>query len=112
MPDIRLITENLADEVIPGIERASGIYILTSFVMESGVRLLQPYLQAAARRGAEIKILAGDYLFVTQPQALRRLLEVDDRIEARLWRSYGTSFHPKAYLFDYDEVSIMNRHVR
>ncbi|MEB3103544.1 DEAD/DEAH box helicase family protein [Ferviditalea candida] len=102
MPDIKLITENLADELIPSFERASGIYILTSFVMESGVRLLQPYLKAAAERGAEIKILAGDYLFVTQPQALRRLLNVDGRIEARLWRSYGTSFHPKAYLFDYD----------
>lgn len=102
MPNIKLITENLADELIPGIERASGIYILTSFVMESGVRLLQPYLKAAADRGAEIKILAGDYLFVTQPQALRRLLELDNRIEARLWRSYGTSFHPKAYLLDYD----------
>lgn len=103
MPDIKLITENLADELIPGIKRATGIYILTSFVMESGVRLLQPYLKDAADRGAEIKILAGDYLFVTQPQALRRLLEVDERIEARLWRSFGTSFHPKAYLFDYDQ---------
>ncbi len=103
MPDIKLITTNLADELIPGIERASGVYILTSFVMESGVRLLQPYLKAAAERGGEIKILAGDYLFVTQPQALRRLIEVDNRIEARLWRSYGTSFHPKAYLFDYDQ---------
>lgn len=103
MPDIKLITSNLADELIPGIERATGIYIMTSFVMESGVRLLQPYLKAAAERGAEIKILAGDYLFVTQPQALRRLLGIDTRIEARLWRSYGTSFHPKAYLFDYDQ---------
>jgi superfamily II DNA or RNA helicase/HKD family nuclease len=103
VPDIKLITENLADELIPGIQRASGIYILTSFVMESGVRLLQPHLKAAAERDAEIKILAGDYLFVTQPQALRRLLEMDGRIEARLWRSYGTSFHPKAYLLDFDQ---------
>ena len=39
MPDIKLITSNLANELIPGIREASGIYILTSFVMESGVRL-------------------------------------------------------------------------
>ena len=103
MPDIKLITENLADELIPGIQRASGIYILTSFVMESGVRLLHPHLRNAAERGAEIKILAGDYLFVTQPEALRQLLNLDGRIEARLWRSEGTSFHPKAYLLDYDD---------
>lgn len=103
MLDIKLITENLADELIPGIQKATGIYILTSFVMDSGVRLLQPHLKNAADRGADIKVLAGDYLFVTQPQALRRLLAIDERIEARLWRSYGASFHPKAYLFDYDQ---------
>jgi HKD family nuclease len=60
-------------------------------------------LKEAADRGAEIKVLAGDYLFVTQPQALRLLLAVDERIEARLWRSRGTSFHPKAYLLDYEQ---------
>ncbi len=101
--NIKLITENLADELIPGIQRATGIYILTSFVMESGVKLLQPYLKQAAERGADIKLLAGDYLFVTQPKALRRLLAIDYRLELRLWRSYGTSFHPKAYLFDYGD---------
>jgi HKD family nuclease len=47
MPDIKLITENLADEVIPSIRKATGIYILTSFVMESGVRLLGPHLKPA-----------------------------------------------------------------
>lgn len=103
MPDIKLITENLADELIPSIQKASGIYILTSFVMESGVRLLAPYLKEAMDRGAEVKLLAGDYLFVSQPEALRALLRIHPGIEARLWRSRGTSFHPKAYLFDYGE---------
>jgi len=101
MPDIKLITENLADELIPGIQQASGIYILTSFVMESGVRILAPHLKDALERGAEVKLLAGDYLFVTQPEALRELLLIHPGMEVRLWRSRGTSFHPKAYLFDY-----------
>lgn len=102
MPKIKLITENLADELLPAIEKASGIYILTSFVMESGVKLLEPHLENAVRRNAEIKILAGDYLFITEPQALRRLVSISDDIEVRLWRSMGTSFHPKAYLLDYE----------
>ncbi|MFC5648612.1 DEAD/DEAH box helicase family protein [Paenibacillus solisilvae] len=102
MPDIKLITENLVDELIPGIERASGIYIMTSFVMKSGVQILSPYLKAAAERGADIKILCGDYLFITQPDGLRELVNIDTRIEARLWHSRGASFHPKAYLMDYD----------
>jgi len=102
MPDIKLITENLADELIPGIERAAGIYMMTSFVMKSGVQILAPYLKAAADRGADIKILCGDYLFITQPEGLRALVDIDDRIEARLWHSRGASFHPKAYLMDYE----------
>jgi superfamily II DNA or RNA helicase/HKD family nuclease len=100
--NIKLITENLADELIVGMRNASGIYIMTSFVMESGVRLLAPHLKNAIERGADVKMLAGDYLFVTQPEGLQALLEIDPRLEARLWRSMGASFHPKAYLFDYE----------
>jgi HKD family nuclease len=92
MPDIKLITENLADELIPGIKKATAIYIMTSFVMESGVRLLAPYLKEAIERGAEVKVLAGDYLFVSQPQGLRMLFEIDYRLEVRLWQSQGIRF--------------------
>ncbi|MUG70586.1 DNA helicase [Paenibacillus validus] len=102
MLNVKLITENLADELIIGMQNASGIYIMTSFVMQSGVRLLAPHLKGAIERGAEVKVLAGDYLFVTQPEGLQALLDIDTRLEARLWRSMGTSFHPKAYLFDYE----------
>lgn len=101
MPDIKLITENLAGELIPAIGRAAGVYIMTSFVMESGVKILAPHLEAAIARGAEVKLLAGDYLHITQPNALRRLLKIEG-LELRIWRSRGTSFHPKAYLLDYD----------
>lgn len=100
--NVKLITENLADELITGMQNASGIYIMTSFVMQSGVRLLAPHLKRALDNGAEVKVLAGDYLFVTQPEGLRALKEIDNQLEARLWRSDGTSFHPKAYLFDYE----------
>ncbi len=100
--NIKLITENLADDLIAGMEHASAIYIMTSFVMQSGVRLMAPHLKRALDRGAEVKLLAGDYLFVTQPEGLHALRAIDSRLEARLWRSMGTSFHPKAYLFDYE----------
>lgn len=100
--NVKLITDNLADELIARVHTASGIYIMTSFIMESGVKLLAPHLKQAAERGAEVRMLAGDYLYITQPDGLRALCEVDPRIEVRLWRSMGTSFHPKAYLFDHD----------
>ncbi len=100
--NVKLITDNLADELISGIQHASGIYIMTSFIMQSGVKLLVPHLKQAVERGAEVRVLAGDYLYITQPEGLRALCEIDHRVEARLWQSRGTSFHPKAYLFDYD----------
>ena len=41
MSKIKLVTEALIDEIVMAIERSSSIYILTSFVMKSGVELLQ-----------------------------------------------------------------------
>ncbi|MCP1424899.1 hypothetical protein MKY92_04895 [Paenibacillus sp. FSL R5-0623] len=100
--NVKLIIDNLADELIARMQHASGIYIMTSFIMQSGVKLLAPHLKRAAESGAGVRMLAGDYLYITQPEGLRALCEVDPRIETRLWRSMGTSFHPKAYLFDAD----------
>src|SRR5690606_16750024 len=45
---------------------------------------------------------AGDYLFVTQPEGLAILSSIHPDIEVRLWQSRGLSFHPKSYLFDYE----------
>lgn len=100
--NVKMITENLADDLITGMQNASRIYIMTSFIMQSGVRLLAPQLKGAIERGVEVKVLTGDYLFVTQPEGLQALRDIGPRLEARLWHSMETSFHPKAYLFDYE----------
>ncbi|WP_031408874.1 DEAD/DEAH box helicase family protein [Geobacillus vulcani] len=103
MSKVELISRRLIDKLQEQISRSSTIYILTSFAMKSGVRLLKDSLEAAARRGADIKICVGDYLFVTQPEALRELISIHPDIEVRLFRSDGISFHPKAYLFEDSE---------
>ena len=100
MSKVEFIQRNLIEKIQEYIETSSTIYILTSFVMKSGVRLLKETLKKAAERGADIKICAGDYLFVTHPEALRELISIHPDIEVRLWRSRGVSFHPKAYLFE------------
>jgi superfamily II DNA or RNA helicase/HKD family nuclease len=100
MSKVEFIQRNLIEKIQEYIETSSTIYILTSFVMKSGVRLLKETLKKAAERGADIKICAGDYLFVTQPEALCELISIHPDIEVRLWRSRGVSFHPKAYLFE------------
>lgn len=103
MKEIKLVTEKLVNDITQAMKKAKFIYILTSFVMKSGVELIATPLKEALSRGAEVKICAGDYLFITDPQALKQLLEISENIELRLWRSNGKSFHPKAYLFQYDE---------
>lgn len=99
MSTVRLITSQLLAECIGHIGEADTVYLLISFVMESGVRLLAPHLREAVARGADVKVLTGDYLFVTEPEGLAELRGIHSDIEIRLWNSRGISFHPKAYLF-------------
>ncbi|OIJ20954.1 DNA helicase [Anaerobacillus alkalidiazotrophicus] len=101
MTRAELITESLVKHLIRGMEQASSICILTSFVMKSGCEMLFEPLRKAAERGADIKICTGDYLFITQPEALKAISNIHKNIEIRLWKSNGTSFHPKAYLFQF-----------
>lgn len=103
MKKIELVTENIIQKIISGIESASTIYILTAFVMKSGAELLKPHLEKAAERGADIKICTGDYLYITQPDGLTALINIHKDLEVRMWRSNGVSFHPKAYIFQNED---------
>lgn len=95
-----LITRQLLPELVRSLDEADTAYCLVAFILQSGVRLLLPSLQAAMARGVDLKILTGDYLYVTEPHALQLLLDHLPQAEMRLWHSHGHSFHPKAYLFE------------
>ncbi|MFJ5717512.1 DEAD/DEAH box helicase family protein [Neobacillus sp. NPDC093127] len=103
MSKIQLITGELGNHLIEKLEEASTICILTSFIMKSGVQFLKESLKRAAENGADIKICTGDYLYITQPEALDELLSIDEGIKTRIWKSNGVSFHPKAYMFQSSE---------
>ena len=105
MTDFRLLTSNLIGTISKLTRTADTVYWITAFAMQSGVRLVLPHLQEAIARGAEVKILVGDYLFITQPEALELLVEHVPQAEIYLYESRGTSFHPKAYLFRSDAQS-------
>ncbi|WAA13355.1 DEAD/DEAH box helicase family protein [Fervidibacillus halotolerans] len=96
---MKLITANLINELTHLTEDAIHICWITAFAMKSGVSLILPTLKKAHDRGCEIQLLVGDYLYITQPEALKILLENLPNAEIRMYRSYGKSFHPKAYLF-------------
>jgi superfamily II DNA or RNA helicase len=71
-----------------------------AFVMESGLDILEGDLRAAALRGANIRFLTSDFLGVTEPTALRRLLSIGPAAMVKCYEVGRESFHPKAYLFD------------
>ena len=52
------------------ISKAKKIDIIVAFLMESGVRLLVEDFKEAVDRGSALRILCGNYLNITQPQAL------------------------------------------
>ncbi|KXH80647.1 DEAD/DEAH box helicase family protein [Sporosarcina sp. HYO08] len=99
MTELRLITSQLVNELRKLTETADTIYWIIAFAMKSGVQLVLPELKKAAERGADIKILTGDYLSITDPDALELLYKELPEAEIRLFESGGTAFHPKAYLF-------------
>lgn len=81
------------------IDGARHVDLAVAFAVDSGVALLEPYLQDLLDRGGELRIVVGDYFGVTEPTALRRLMDLDGRIERFIYETRGGSFHPKAWVF-------------
>lgn len=105
MTKLELVTSQLVSHLERLSKQAVEIQWITAFAMKSGVKKIIPFLKQASERDVPIKLLVGDYLFVTQPEALQLLLEELPSAEIRIWRSGGTSFHPKSYLFRGTEAS-------
>lgn len=86
-----------------GLERAQSADLLAAFLQPTGVALLRPFLEQALRRGVAVRVLTGDYLNITAPEALRALLELAGEFTTMTAAVYhcedGRSFHAKAYIF-------------
>lgn len=85
---------------LDGCERAD---MAVAFILRSGLDLLEEHLQDVLDRGGCIRLLTGDYLGITDPAALYRLVDLSEgasgRFDLRVFESGGISFHPKAYIF-------------
>lgn len=85
--------------------KANKIDIIVSFLMESGVRMILKDLKAALDRGVQVRILTGNYLGITQPSALCLIKkELGNRVDLRFYNDKDRSFHPKSYIFHYENV--------
>lgn len=101
-----------SDPFLPHLSKAmagaNDIALAVSFVKTTGLRLLMPDLQAAlarhvadAERTGGVRILTSDYLGITDPEALRWLLLLQQEgADVRVFvTGADASFHLKAYLF-------------
>jgi len=89
--------------IIKALHEAKSIRLIISFVMESGVKILLPHLVQAANNGVSIQLLTGRYLSVTEPSAIYLLYDyLGDSIDIRFYSDPLRSFHPKAYIFEFE----------
>ena len=92
----------LAPELRHAILKADEIDLAVAFVKSSGLDLI---FDALAQRvteepTAQLRILTSDYLYVTDPSALRQLMRLAERgADVRVFETFKTSFHLKTYIF-------------
>lgn len=108
--DVVLVTGG-SDPFLPHLTRqlavARSADFAVAFTMRSGLDRLQRHFQDLLDRGGVLRILTGDYLGATDPDALLRLLDLTGNVECRVYETgavgsgavFGGSFHPKAYFF-------------
>ncbi len=109
IPHARALIEGGEDallrHLLPQIDQASQVDVAVSFIMESGIRLLRPHLQDLLDRQGSLRLVTGDYLDVTDPDALRRLLDLEGKTSLFVFEAGTTAFHPKSWIFHMDDGS-------
>ncbi len=94
--------DHLINYLKSAIKKANLIRFNLAFLMESGAKLITPFLIDAAKRDVEIKILTGKYMKITEPSAIYYLKsKLEDNLDIRFYEDDLYPFHPKSYIFDY-----------
>jgi HKD family nuclease/diadenosine tetraphosphate (Ap4A) HIT family hydrolase len=113
LPIQALFRGGVDDPLLPHLKhhlaQSTTADIAVAFTMRSGLELLQVHLQELLDRGGTVRLLTGDYLAATDPDALLRILDLSGQIDCRVFETagsslagaYSRSFHPKAYIFDH-----------
>lgn len=107
----KLITGERSHPFLPQLRaamaQADEIDLAVAFIKTTGLRLLLQDLHAAlgqdeerVRPPARLRVLTSDYLDVTDPDALRLLMLLQEHgARVRVFETSGASFHMKAYIF-------------
>jgi len=99
-----LSTGGSSDPFLPrllsAIRQANQIDLAVAFIKASGLDLIyRTLIDAVETRDARLRVLTSDYLDVTDPSALRRLMLLAERgADIRVFQTEHQSFHLKAYI--------------
>ncbi|MEN8207350.1 MAG: DUF3427 domain-containing protein [Pseudomonadota bacterium] len=102
----------MLDELRKDLAHAERVDLAVAFILESGLTRIESHLLDVLDGGGCIRVLTGDYLDVTEPRALLRLLDLQAAIEysndtdqcvgsidCRVFQTDASlGFHPKGYL--------------
>ena len=92
-------SDALHGHLLPWIDAAVAIDLSVSFLMTSGLQLVLPHLEDLLARGGRLRLLTGDYLDVTEPDALRRIADLEGDRALHIFEAARIPFHPKAWMF-------------
>ena len=77
---------------------ADNLDMAVAFIFPSGVAMLEHHIVDLLAKGGRVRILTGDYQKTTDPDALRRLLDLEGNLVLKVHECGQESFHPKAYV--------------
>lgn len=98
--EVNTLDKRMLTELVAQSRSSKRLCFAVAFLMESGVKLILEPLKAAIARGAEIELITGTYMQVTEPSALYLLRSgLGHNITLRLFNDQARVFHPKAYFF-------------
>lgn len=93
----------LLPHLVEHLSRAKHVDIAVAFVLRSGVRQTREHLEDLLSRRGRLRLLTGDYMDGTDPNALRLLLDLasvwEESVQLRVFETHTSSFHPKTYIF-------------
>ena len=100
--------------LLPLFGLATDVWVVAAFVQDSGLDVLRESVFSVLERGGRVRLVTGDYLNITQAEALKRMLDWQGAfsapeepgafearvVETRTLPGRSQSFHPKSWRFE------------
>ena len=95
--------DNVCKHILKSFQGANEIWIAVAFLKTSGLKLIFDEIKNAVSRDAKIKIIVGTDFFITEPDAIRSLLDLflgnENTTLSFAVQKRNAAFHPKLYCF-------------